>query len=88
MLRCGTESFAAVIEQLRAGHGADLLLIDAGDGSRPRSSGLARERIFLPVVAYGIHCPPHVAAAAIKAGARDFLPLPPEPCLTRLWQEG
>ena len=40
---------------------------------------LARERIFLPVVAYGIHCPPHVAAAAIKAGARDFLPLPPEP---------
>jgi len=40
---------------------------------------LGRERIFLPVVAYGIHCPPHVAAAAIKAGARDFLPLPPEP---------
>ena len=30
------------------------------------------------MVAYGIACPPQVAAAAIRAGARDFLPLPPE----------
>ncbi len=73
------ESFAAVLEQLRVGHGADLLLIDAGDEIAAALERLARERIFLPVVAYGIHCPPHVAAAAIKAGARDFLPLPPEP---------
>ena len=65
--------------QLRAGHGADLLLLDAGDDDRGRARALARERIFLPVVAYGIHCPPQLAAAAIRAGAREFLPLPPEP---------
>ena len=52
------ESFATVIEQLRAGHGADLLLIDAGDAIAAALERLARERIFLPVVAYGIHCPP------------------------------
>ena len=58
--------------------GADLLLIEAGDEIAAAIDRLARERIFLPVVAYGIDCPPHVAAAAIKAGARDFLPLPPD----------
>ena len=80
MLRCGTpESFAAAIEQLRAGQGADLLLIDAGGAIAAALERLARERIHLPVVAYGIDCPPHVAVAAIKAGAREFLPLPPEP---------
>ena len=39
---------------------------------------LLAERIFLPVVAYGVDCPPQTAAAAIRAGAREFLPLPPE----------
>ena len=73
------ESLPAMLAQLRGGHGADLLLIDAAADVAGAIERLASERIFLPVVAYGIHCPPHVAAAAIKAGARDFLPLPPEP---------
>ena len=40
---------------------------------------LARERIFLPVVAYGIPPTARRRGSAIKAGAREFLPLPPEP---------
>lgn len=38
---------------------------------------LATERIFVPVVACGIDVDPNVAAGAIRAGAREFLPLPP-----------
>lgn len=72
-------NMAAALEQLRDGHGADLLLLDAADGIRAAIDRLAAERIFLPVVAYGVHCPPEVAAAAVRAGAREFLPLPPEP---------
>ena len=68
----------AALGQLRAGQGADLLLLDAADRIADAIARLAAERFFLPVVAYGIDCTPGEAAAAIKAGAREFLPLPPE----------
>ena len=68
----------AALEQLRSGRGADLLLLDAGCDIAGALARLATERIFLPVVAYGVACPPELAAAAIRAGAREFLPLPPE----------
>src|SRR3954465_5113336 len=68
----------AALEQLRSGHGADLLLLDAGTDISAAMARLTAERIFLPVVAYGADCPPQTAAAAIRAGAREFLPLPPE----------
>ena len=68
----------AGLEQLRSGRGADLLLLDAGCDIAGALARLAAERIFLPVVAYGVACPPELAAAAIRAGAREFLPLPPE----------
>ena len=38
---------------------------------------LADERIVVPVVACGCDIEPSAAAAAMRAGARDFLPLPP-----------
>ena len=68
----------AALEQLRSGRGADLLLLDAGCDIAGALAQLTTERIFLPVVAYGVACPPELAAAAIRAGAREFLPLPPE----------
>ena len=68
----------AAMEQLRSGRGADLLLLDAGCDIAGALCRLSTERIFLPVVAYGVACPPELAAAAIRAGAREFLPLPPE----------
>ena len=68
----------AGLEQLRSGRGADLLLLDAGCDIAGALCRLSTERIFLPVVAYGVACPPQLAAAAIRAGAREFLPLPPE----------
>src|SRR5688500_5508288 len=72
-------SFERALELLRAGQGADLLLADAAADIGAVIGRLADERIFLPVVAYGIACPPQRAVAAIRAGAREFLPLPPEP---------
>jgi DNA-binding NtrC family response regulator len=54
------------------------LLLDAADRIDVAIARLAEERMFLPVVAYAIACTPRQAAAAIKAGAREFLPLPPE----------
>ena len=38
---------------------------------------LVAERIFVPVVACGIDVNPDIAADAIRAGAREYLPLPP-----------
>jgi DNA-binding NtrC family response regulator len=37
------------------------------------------ERIVAPVVACGVSTSPERAAAAIRAGAREFIPLPPDP---------
>ncbi len=68
----------AALTQLRAGRGADLLLLDASDRIDVAIARLGEERFFLPVVAYATHCTPEQAAAAIRAGAREFLPLPPE----------
>ena len=66
------------LEQLRAGQGADLLMLDAADRIDRALTRLQAERFHLPVVAYAVECTPEQAAAAIKAGAREFLPFPPE----------
>jgi DNA-binding NtrC family response regulator len=40
---------------------------------------MKQERIVAPVVACGIAVTPETAASAIRAGAREFIPLPPDP---------
>src|SRR4051812_22034482 len=69
----------AALRSLRDGQGADLLLIDVRQDVRALVERLAAERFHLPIVAYGINAEPRLAAAAIKAEAREFLPLPPDP---------
>jgi DNA-binding NtrC family response regulator len=69
---------AQVLGQLREGLGADLLLLDAREDVGGMIAQLGRERIHLPVVAYGIGTDAATAVAAIKAGAQEFLPLPPD----------
>ena len=68
----------AALGQLRSGQGADLLMLEARAGIGEALARLAGERFFLPLVAYGQDCTAAEAAAAIRAGAREFLPLPPE----------
>jgi DNA-binding NtrC family response regulator len=72
------DTFEDALEDLRAGRGADVLLVEVGLDVAGVVAALRRERIFLPVVAYGVDAEPRAAVAAIKAGARDFLSFPPD----------
>jgi len=64
---------------LRAGQGAELVMVDVQLDVKALISSLARERITVPVVACGIGADADAAVAAIKAGAQEYVPLPPDP---------
>ncbi|MFC3675143.1 sigma-54-dependent transcriptional regulator FlbD [Ferrovibrio xuzhouensis] len=75
------EDIDQALNTLRAGRGADLALIDVGLDVRRLVDSLKEERFNLPVVACGIGNDARAAVAAIRAGAKEYLPLPPEPDL-------
>ena len=62
---------------LRAGHGADLIMVDVNLDIAKLVAVLESERFSVPVVACGIDTDKETAVRAIKAGAREFIPLPP-----------
>ncbi len=64
---------------LRAGRGADLLMVDVSLDVGALIAANELERITAPVVACGVNVQPQAAAGAIKAGAKEFIHLPPEP---------
>jgi two-component system, response regulator FlrC len=63
---------------LRAGQGADLLMVDYEFDIAGLIAANEAERIRVPVVAIGVDNDPELAARAIRAGAKEFIPLPPE----------
>lgn len=67
------------LSALRAGRGADLIMADYNLDLSSLTSALDAERIAVPVVACGVEADATGAANAIRAGAREFIPLPPEP---------
>ncbi len=69
------------LHALRSGHGADLVMIDVSLDVRRLTESLKNERISVPVVACGIGNDTAAAVAAIRAGAKEYLPLPPDPQL-------
>ncbi|MDP3116515.1 MAG: sigma-54 dependent transcriptional regulator [Phenylobacterium sp.] len=75
------ETVAAATHALRAGQGADLLLVDYDLDIAALIAANEAERIRVPVVACGVGADPARAAAAIRAGAKEFIPLPPEAAL-------
>jgi DNA-binding NtrC family response regulator len=64
---------------LRGGHGADIVLCDVTFDIARLVRALADERICTPVVACGIGTDARRAVDAIRAGAKEYLPLPPDP---------
>ena len=62
---------------LRSGQGADLVMIDVKWDVGLLVQSLKSERINTPVVACGIGADTQAAVRAIKAGAREYIPLPP-----------
>ncbi|WP_296595858.1 sigma-54-dependent Fis family transcriptional regulator [Phenylobacterium sp.] len=72
------ETIEAATHALRAGQGADLLMVDYDLDIAGLIAANEAERIRAPVVACGIAADPRRAADAIRAGAKEFIPLPPE----------
>src|SRR3954447_6125551 len=61
------------------GKGADLIMIDVALAIADLVAALELERIRTPVVACGTGTDARAAVAAIQAGAREYIPLPPDP---------
>ena len=66
------------LHALRSGQGADLVMVEIGFDLAALITGLKNERIHVPVVACGIGSDTDAAVAAIRAGAKEYIPLPPD----------
>src|ERR1700751_479823 len=64
---------------LRSGKGADLLMIDVALDIRDLVIRLEAEANVGPIVARGITNDARAAVAAIHPGAKEYIPLPPDP---------
>jgi DNA-binding NtrC family response regulator len=73
------ESIDQALAVLRSGRGADLLMVDVALDIRDLVLRLDAERIAVPIVACGISNDARAAVAAIRAGAKEYIPLPPDP---------
>ncbi|MCX7339948.1 MAG: sigma-54 dependent transcriptional regulator [Hyphomicrobiales bacterium] len=61
--------------------GADLAMVDVALSIRTLVDALEAERIRTPIVACGTGTDARAAVAAIQAGAKEYVPLPPDPDL-------
>jgi DNA-binding NtrC family response regulator len=72
------DSIAGALNALRSGHGADLVMCDVVMDIAQLIQSLKAEHIVVPVVACGIGTDSSAAVRAIRAGAREYVPLPPD----------
>ncbi len=79
----GQVSLAATVEKaldvLRSGKTVELVMIDVKLDIHKFISSLEQERINVLVVACGVANDTSLAVKAIKAGAKEYIPLPPDP---------
>src|SRR4051794_21703933 len=61
------------------GRGADLLMVDVALDIGDLVSRLELEHIHVPIVACGVENNARAAVDAIHAGAKEYIPLPPDP---------
>lgn len=71
-------SIDIALASLRSGKGADLLLVDVMIDIPALLASLEAERIHIPVVACGTETNAAAAVNAIRAGAKEYIPLPPD----------
>ncbi len=71
-------SVSEALSALRSGRGAELLMIDVKLDIGALVTQLATERFSIPVVACGIGTDADIAVASIRAGAKEYIPLPPD----------
>ncbi len=61
-----------------SGKGTDLVLISTDMDISFLSTEFKNAKISTPIIAYGVQVSPKDAVKAIKSGAKEFLPLPPD----------
>lgn len=66
------------LKSLRSGHGADVLFVDVNLDIKLLKNTLTQERFSIPIVACGVNTEPSVAARAIRSGAKEYMPFPPD----------
>ncbi len=69
----------SALEILRSGKSIELVMIDVKLDVYRFIKSLESERINVLVVACGVANDPNLAVKAIKAGAKEYIPLPPDP---------
>ncbi|MBV8888473.1 MAG: sigma-54-dependent Fis family transcriptional regulator [Alphaproteobacteria bacterium] len=72
------DTIEGALATLRGGTGADLCMVDVRLDIARLVESLRQERIIVPVVACGTGSDAHAAVRAIKAGAKEYIPLPPD----------
>jgi two-component system response regulator FlrC len=73
------DSIEQAMAVLRSGRGADLLMVDVALDIAGLVAQLQSEHIHAPIVACGTDNNARAAVAAIHAGAKEYIPLPPDP---------
>lgn len=66
------------LQILRSGQSADLIMADVNLEMENLIQSLERERMTVPVIACGVGNDTQAAVRAIRAGAKEYLPLPPD----------
>src|SRR6185437_2181769 len=72
------DSVPGALNALRSGQGTDLVMCDVVLDIAQLIESLKSERITVPVVACGIGTDATAAVRAIRAGAKEYVPLPPD----------
>jgi DNA-binding NtrC family response regulator len=72
------DDIGSALDRLRSDARVDVVLCDLAHDVACLVRTLANERIAVPVVACGTGDDSEAAVAAMRAGAREFLPLPPD----------
>ena len=72
-------SISEAMNVLRSGQGAEVAMVDITLDVGDMVSQLESERIILPIVACGIGNDTNAAVDAIRGGAKEYVPLPPDP---------
>ena len=73
------DDIEGALHALRSGQGADLVMVDDKLDIGHIIKSLESERISVPVVACGLGNDTKAAVGAIKCGAQEYIPLPPDP---------
>nr|WP_321984942.1 sigma-54 dependent transcriptional regulator [uncultured Lichenicoccus sp.] len=75
------DDVVTALVELRRNAGVQLVLCEVGQDIGSLVRALAHERISVPVIACGLEIGSEQALRAVRDGAQDFLPLPPDPDL-------